>query len=141
MKHLLLICFALFLAGCAGTRHASTTAKQETEYVNTARLDSLIRAAQLRDSVYVREKGDTVAVYVERIRYQYKTRTDTLYRVIQRCDTVYMERTDSVAVEKPYYVDVVKPIPWYNQGFIWLGRICALLLFIYALYRAIKRKL
>lgn len=43
----------------------------------------------IRDSIYVREKGDTV----------------------------YMERCDSIRVEKPVYIE--KPRRWYETGLMW----------------------
>ena len=64
----------------------------------------------IRDSIYVWEKGDTVTKYVERVRYQYKLQTDTLYKYRSLRDTVYMERCDSIRVEKPVYIE--KPRRW-----------------------------
>ena len=145
MKHLLWILIALCLVSCAGPRYTSTTsAKQESDYVNTLRLDSLFRSAMQRDSIYVhdsiyvREKGDTVTKYVEKVRYQYKTLTDTIYRNISQRDTVYIERTDSVVVEKPCYIE--KRLKWYESGFLWLGKMCCIAAILWALFLYLKRK-
>lgn len=145
MKHFVLFISLLVLASCASTRHASTTRiDRDSTYASTQRLDSLFKAIMQRDSIYqrdsifVREKGDTVTKYVERIRYQYKTRTDTVYMNRLVCDTVYINRTDSVVMEKPVYIE--KPIKWYNQGFIWCGRLCCLAVIFWALFRYLKRK-
>jgi hypothetical protein len=56
-----------------------------------------------RDSIYVREKGDTVFQYVERIRYRDRWRVDTLRTV----------RVDSVAVER--IKEVKKPLSWWQK--------------------------
>ncbi len=145
MKHLLWILIALCLVSCAGQRYTSTTStKQESDYVNTLRLDSLFRSAMRRDSIYVhdsiyvRENGDTVTKYVEKVRYQYKTLTDTIYRNILQRDTVYIERTDSVVVEKPCYIE--KRLKWYESGFLWLGKICCIVAILWALFLYLKRK-
>lgn len=144
MKYLYIVLLTLCLAGCASTKKALTSTSQDQAYISADRLDSLFRASLqrdsvfIRDSIYVREKGDTILQYVEKVRYQYKTRTDTIYRNISLRDTVYLERTDSVTIEKPRYIE--KPIAWYNQGFIWLGKVFVAAFIIILLYFTIKRK-
>ena len=53
-----------------------------------------------RDSVFVKEKGDTVYKYVEKWRIRDRWHTDTLVRV----------RVDSVAVYQDKIVEVEKPL-------------------------------
>ena len=53
----------------------------------------------LRDSVYIRERGDTIYIYKEHTRDRYILRTDTLVRV--RVDSVAVERIKEVQIEKP----------------------------------------
>lgn len=53
-----------------------------------------------RDSVFVKEKGDTVYIYKEKVRYRDRWHTDTLVRV----------RVDSVAVYQDKIVEVEKPL-------------------------------
>ena len=145
MKHLLIIVSALILASCASMRHASThQVDRDSTYLSTRQLDSLYRAfwqrdsVYKRDSIYVYQKGDTVTKYVEKEIYKWRTRTDTIYRDRWRVDTMYVERVDSVTVEKPVYIE--KQIKWYNQGFIWLGRLCCIALILWALFLYLKRK-
>ena len=45
-----------------------------------------------KDSVYIREKGDTVFKYVERIRYRDRFHMDTLLQVRELHDTTVVER-------------------------------------------------
>lgn len=146
MKPIIVFISLLMLASCASTRHASTARiDRDSTYTSTQRLDSLFRAIMQRDSIYrrdsifVREKGDTVTKYVERVRYQYKTRTDTVYRDRTVRDTVFINRTDSVRVEKPVYIE--KPIKWYNQAFIWCGKMCCLAFILWVLFLYLKRKI
>lgn len=145
MKHFVILLVASLLIGCAGPRYASTSQiDRDSTYFSTQRLDSLFRAIMQRDSIYQRDsiflyvKGDTVTKYVERIKYQYKNRTDTIYRNKLLRDTLYIERTDSITVEKPVYIE--KQIKWYNQGFIWCGKLCCLAAILWALFLYLKRK-
>ena len=91
-----------------GASDSLVTAKTDTVYkvvtdtvVKTVtKKDSVV----VRDSVYVREKGDSVYIYKEKWRERlvfahdtlYKSRTDTLWRVSR--DTVYQSKTDTVTV-------------------------------------------
>lgn len=145
MKHLLFILAALILASCATQRQASEVKKESSrEYVTRQHLDSLFMASMqrdsvfMRDSIYVFQKGDTVTQYVERIRYRYRNRTDTLYRNIVARDTVYIKRTDSVTIDRPVYIE--KQLKWHQQGFIWLGRLCCLAAILWALFLYLRRK-
>lgn len=145
MKHFVFIISLLMLASCASPRYTSTSrTDRDSTYNYTRQLDSLYRAIWQRDSVYKRdsiyiyEKGDTVTKYVEKTLYKWRTHTDTVYRDRWRTDTLYIERTDSVTVEKPVYVE--KPIKWYNQGFIWFGKMCCIALILWVLFLYLKRK-
>ena len=145
MKHLFLILAAILLASCASIRYASTyDESRDSVRVSTRQLDSIFaRLMQrdsvfIRDSIYVREKGDTVTKYVERVRYQYKVRTDTLYKYRTLRDTVYMEKRDSIRVEKPVYIE--KPRRWYETGLMWAGGLCCISAIMWALFLYLKRK-
>jgi len=77
-----------------------------------------------RDTVLTLVKGDTVTI--DRIRWR--------VRVKERHDTVYRTKTDSVYVEKPYPVEVVKevekPLAWWQKALMSLGgmlAVCVLL--------------
>lgn len=69
--------------------------QRDTTYVQQVKVDSVYR----RDSVFIREKGDTVIIYKERIRDRYVFRHDTLRLV--KVDSVVVERVKEVKVEKP----------------------------------------
>lgn len=69
--------------------------QRDTTYVQQVKVDSVYR----RDSVFIREKGDTVIIYKERIRDRYVFRHDTLRLV--KVDSVAVERVKEVKVEKP----------------------------------------
>lgn len=53
----------------------------------------------VRDSIFVKEKGDTVYKYVEKWRYRDLWHTDTLIKV--KVDSVYIKDTEIREVEKP----------------------------------------
>lgn len=144
-RYLVLFLLCAVLAGCASTRHAATYSEsKDYHYVNRGYLDSLFKAITQRDSIYihdsiyVREKGDTVMLYKEKIVYQYKERTDTEDKVKQRTDTVYINHTDSIYVEKPYPVE--KQLKWYDTVFLHIGRICCIAAILWAMFLYLKRK-
>ena len=140
MKHLLWILAALLLTSCAATKRTTT----EREYNSTQHLDSLFTSTLSRDSIYihdsiyVREKGDTLYKYVEKIRYKYITRQDTITRYTLKVDTVYKDSGRVEMYERPVYVE--KPVKWYNKGFMWLGRMCCIAAILWALFLYLKRK-
>lgn len=85
----------LALTGCSPRIVEHIRYQRDTTYVQQVKVDSVFR----RDSVFVREKGDTVFVYKERIRDRYVFRHDTLRLV--KVDSVAVERVKEVKVEKP----------------------------------------
>lgn len=78
----------------SGSVHTDTIYMVRTDTVQTV---SAIRDSVLiRDSVFVREKGDTIFIYKERWRERTAAAHDTIYKV--RTDTVLRTRTDTVRV-------------------------------------------
>lgn len=63
------------------------TVRTDSIYINQVQRDSIYR----RDSIYIRDKGDTV--WVEKYKYLF---VDKL-----RHDTLYLNRTDSIRVPYP----------------------------------------
>lgn len=91
------ICFSLFLAilyGCRTEHIADSTA--ESHYNSSTRVvsDSIF----LHDSVFVREKADTV--YLTRYRTQYRERL--MRDTVVVCDTIYRQHTVTRTVQKEY---------------------------------------
>ena len=94
----LIVGFAILLvmvASCSPRIIETIRYQRDTTYVQQVKVDSVYR----RDSVFVREKGDTVFIYKERIRDRYVFRHDTLRLV--KVDSVAVERVKEVKVEKP----------------------------------------
>ena len=75
-----------------------------------------------RDSIFVKEKGDTVYKYVEKWRWRDRVKIDTFYRVVR----------DSVTVESVKEVKVMQPLSKWKQAkldaFWWLIGVVVLLL-------------
>lgn len=94
----LIVGFAILLVmvtSCSPRIIETIRYQRDTTYVQQVKVDSVYR----RDSVFVREKGDTVFIYKERIRDRYVFRHDTLRLV--KADSVAVERVKEVKVEKP----------------------------------------
>lgn len=146
MKHIFMILAAIMLASCAGARYASTyEGSRDSTRVSTHQMDSIFARMTQRDSIYVhdsiyvRDKGDTVYQYVEKLRYKYVNSVDTLYKYRTMRDTVYMERCDSIRVEKPVYIE--KPRRWYEKGLMLAGSMCCIALILLTLFMYLKRKI
>ena len=89
----------LLLAACRTTREATDrhTARRDTVYVARHSRDTLHTADTLR--LFVKERGDTVWITRDRVRWRERTaaRTDTLWR--HRTDTV--REVERIEVERP----------------------------------------
>ena len=117
---------ALLLCSCGSIRFVPVERERtDSTYLNRVRHDSIY----VRDSIYVFQKGDTVTKTVERWRYLYRDRVDTLYKC----------RTDTVTVHDVEYRD--KPERWYDAGFRRLGQLCVLGLLAWLLWFWVKRKI
>lgn len=84
------MCMLFVIYSCRTVKYVPVeTVKVDTTYINKLQRDSIY----MLDSVYVKEKGDTVLI--EKYKYLYR---DKLVR-----DTLYMAKTDSIQV--PYSVE------------------------------------
>ena len=85
------LCVVLFcLAACTAPRSVGNVELHgRNEYVERVRADSIV----LRDSVFIREKADTVFYTKYRTVYRERLRVDTLIRQ----DTLFLERSVVVA--------------------------------------------
>lgn len=78
----------LLVCSCRTVKHVPIeTVKVDTTYINKLQRDSIY----MLDSVYVKEKGDTVLI--EKYKYLYR---DKLVR-----DTMYISKADSIQVPYP----------------------------------------
>lgn len=106
MRCLLLLLFSLLAFSCTTTEYVPVeTVKTDSIYISLLERDSIY----VHDSVYVRDKGDTV--YVEKVKYLYKEKF--------RTDTVYTERTDSIRI--PYPVE--RKLGKWEETYLAVGRI------------------
>ena len=85
----------MILSACSPKIYERVVYQKDTTYVS--KIDSVYKYE--RDSVFVREKGDTVYKYVERVRYRDRYKVDTLIKV--KVDSVAVDRIKEVKVEKP----------------------------------------
>jgi hypothetical protein len=93
--------------------------------------DNFVRDSIFRyDSVFVKDKGDTV--FMERYRYLYK---DKIIR-----DSVFIQDT----IRVPYPVEVVKqvkaPLSGWQNFQVWCGRIALAVLLLVSIYFVLKLK-
>lgn len=90
------MCLLFVICSCRTVKYVPVeTVKVDTTYINKLQRDSIY----MLDSVYVKEKGDTVLI--EKYKYLYR---DKLVR-----DTMYISKVDSIQV--PYPVE--KEFTWW----------------------------
>lgn len=113
------------LAGCKTRVQYVPIEKERIEYQEKLLRDSI----HVLDSIYIRDKGDTV--FIEKYKYLYR---DKLLR-----DSIFIH--DSIPV--PYEVPVPGPQVNYVTGFqnfqIWCGRILLLFIIGYLGFRFLKK--
>lgn len=127
MKHFITPFFILMLvlASCSPRLYdgAINRMQRDTVYVNRIQVDSVFR----RDSVYIREKNDTVIIYKERIREKYK-----LLR-----DTTYIHRTDTLTLTQVRMVE--KQLTKWQSFSIVLGRLSMVAILVAIIFVALRK--
>lgn len=89
------MCMLFVICSCRTVKYVPVeTIKVDTTYINKLQRDSIY----MLDSVYVREKGDTVLI--EKYKYLYR---DKLVR-----DTLYIAKADSIQVPYPVEKELTK---------------------------------
>ena len=102
------------LTDSLNTHHGASDSlfRARTDTIYKTKSDTIVKTIErrdsfvVRDSVYVRERGDSVYVYKEKWRERlvfardtiYKSRTDTLRQILR--DTIYRAHADTVTVYK-----------------------------------------
>ena len=106
-----IVLFVLMLFSSCGTTKYVPVVEYKTDTLIQAKVqrDSIF----LRDSIHIRESGDTV--------YFTRWRTQLVKKEIH--DTTYISKTDSVPVPYPVekIVKVEKQLPWWKRTLMWLG--------------------
>lgn len=90
-----LIFLATILYSCKSIQYVPVeTTKRDTTYLSQTKIDSVYH----RDSIYVEHKGDTV--YLSKYKY--------LYKYIEKRDTLWHEKTDTIQVAYPVEAQLSK---------------------------------
>ena len=107
---IIILLIAIMASSCSPRVIETIHYQHDTTYIQKVQIDSVYK----RDSIYVKDKGDTVYIYKELWREKYKYLRDT----------VAVVRVDSVAVEREKIVEVEKPLSkwksWQLAAFPWL---------------------
>ena len=120
------MCMLFIICSCRTVKYVPVeTIKIDTTYINKLQRDSIY----MLDSVYVKEKGDTVLI--EKYKYLYR---DKLVR-----DTMYISKADSIQV--PYPVE--KELTWWLKikiAIIDFVMVVCILVIIFFVLRLFKKK-
>jgi hypothetical protein len=127
MKKTVIFCaIALMCCACGTTKYIPIETTR-TEYRDNFQRDSIY----FRDSIIVKEKGDTLIM--EKYSYLYR---DKIIR-----DSIF--KTDTIRV--PYPVEVVKevkkPLNGWQNFQVWCGRIALVLLLLVGIYFVGRKRL
>ena len=126
MKNLVFtIVTILALSSCKTTEVVTVEkVKADTTYITKVQRDSIWQ----HDSVFVKEKGDSVLI----------ERWHTKYIEKEVHDTTYVAKHDSVPVPYPVTKYVEKQLSWWQKLLMWFGGISGLLVIV-ILYIKLKR--
>lgn len=131
MKHFLFILFTLILLNSCKTKYQYIEVPKETiktEYKKKLVYDSIFSI----DSIYIKEKNDTIYHYQTKFKYKYKYIRDTIYNK----DTIKITTIKPVEVTKEIVTNKIK---WYQKFFILLGEVFALFI-IFKIIKYIKKE-
>ena len=114
--------FLFMLSLIAGCKSHERVVVVETVRADTLRLSRNIRdSVWLHDSIYIRDKGDTM--WIERWHTRWRDRTVH--------DTTYVSKTDSVPVPYPVEVEVPRELSWWQRLRMHAGGVALSLLAIW----------
>lgn len=92
---IMLVFLVAILYSCKSIQYVPIeTIKRDTTYISQTKIDSVYH----RDSIYVEHKGDTV--YLNKYKY--------LYKYIEKHDTLWREKVDTVQVAYPVEAQLTK---------------------------------
>lgn len=114
-----------FLSGCTTTEYV-TVEKVRTDTVNHSKV--LRDSVWLHDSVYVKEKGDTVTV----------ERWHTEWRERLLFDTLLIATHDTIPQPYPVIKVVEKNLSWWQRLRLYLGDVVLVFLLVIAAYYGYK---
>lgn len=107
----------VLLSGCRSVKEIpveKTEYKYIDRYIDKIKVDSIYQ----RDSIYIREKGDTIYEYKDKIiiKYQYLS------------DTIYICKVDSISV--PQIIEVEKRLSQWEEAKMKVGGFAIPLIFV-----------
>lgn len=126
MKNVMLL-FLLLLCGCRTEYVPIESVRYDSVMIEKLMRDSVF----VRDSVYLKEKGDTVFKYKDRFVYVYKNRVDTFFA----------EKIREIEVPVP----VERKLTWWERVKLnyaeWVIAVLVAIALVYALRQWLARKI
>jgi hypothetical protein len=123
---------AFLFSGCCPQKETVTDSSRTDRFTDARKMTADSIYVYLSDSVFVKEKGDTVLINHWHTLHEYRLRTDTL---IVR-DSVYLDREIKITET----VEVNRLTGWQSLQ-IRMGRLSAGILVLIIIYRLIKKRL
>lgn len=119
MKHIVFFTLLAAFASCKTIKYVPVETVK-TEYIERLKSDSVL----VYDSVFIKEKGDTV--FIEKYKYAYKTKT--------KIDSIFVSDTIQIPYEVEIIKEVKKPLNWFQKLQIWVGRIVLISFLLFLAY-------
>lgn len=117
---MIVMCAIAMLAGCKTQERVVTVYSHSTDTLIQTKIER--DSIYAHDSIYVRERGDTVWIEKWHTRWRDVIKTDTVYR-----NNVVTEYRDSVTTK-----EVAKPLTWWQRTQIYAGDVMLIGLFVAA---------
>lgn len=119
-SHISMLVFIIFMLVSCRTEYIPVeSVRYDSIYFAKLQKDSIY----IQDSIYIKEKGDTV--FVDKFKY--------IYKYVNLQDTCYIEKKDSILI--PYPVE--RKLTWWERKTQNLGDWVAELIIIVILYRLV----
>lgn len=111
-----------------------------TQVVERVRTDTLRLTNVQHDSIFIHDSTDTRQERAGDTIYIYKNRLRTEYRDRWQHDTLYQSRTDSVPVPYPVIKEVNR-LTWWQKTLAWTGAIALFVIFAVVVIKLFPFKL
>lgn len=130
IKAMIVMCSVAMLAGCKTQERVVTVYSHSTDTLIQTKVER--DSIYAHDSIYVRERGDTVWIERWHTRWRDVIKTDTVYR-----NNVVTEYRDSVTTK-----EVSKPLTWWQRTQIYAGDVLLIGLFVaagFGMFKLLKK--
>ena len=119
-----ILIIASWLMGCKSQERVVTVYRHTTDTLIQTKVER--DSIYAHDSIYVRDRGDTVWIERWHTRWRERLLADTVY--VAKCDT--LTRTETITKYRE------KELSWWQKARLWIGNVVLIALFVAAAFLA-----